>query len=131
MSILGAILGSKKVIDGGMNAIDAMHVSGEERADIKQSFLSLYEPFKRAQRWLMMIVSIPFVSLHVITFGFWLYSLKTMTDIKEYKFLVSQIQEMVSLNNAALGEPLGWIVMFYYAGGAAEGAIKRFINKRA
>ena len=131
MSILGAILGSKKVMKAGADAIDALHVSGEERAGIKQAFLALYEPYKRAQRWLMMLIAIPCVSMHVALFGFWLYSLKTMTAIKDYKFIVGQIQEMVSFNNMALGEPLGWIVMFYYAGGATEGAIKQFINKRA
>lgn len=131
MSILGAILGSKSVMKAGAAAVDALHLSAEETADIKQGFLALYEPFKRAQRWLMMLISIPFVTIHVTIFGFWLYSLKTMANIKDYKFLVTQIQEMVNLNNMALGEPLGWIVIFYYGGGAAEGAIKRFINKRA
>ena len=130
MSILGTIFGSKKIMSAGMNTIDALHVSGEERAQIKLSFMGMYEAYKVAQRWLMVLLAFPFVTLHVAGFAFWMYTVKTVTDMERYKFMVIELRGMIELNNAALGEPLSWVVIFYFGGGAAEGAIKRFINNK-
>ncbi len=130
MSILGTIFGSKKVLKAGLDIIDGLHTSDEERAGFKLKFLGMYEAFKVAQRWLMMILAIPFVTVHVVACGMWLRAIWALMDMERYKFVVAELGKVVTMNNAALGEPLSWFVIFYAGGGAAEGAIKRFMKHK-
>jgi len=50
MGILSKLFGSDKIIDAGINGIDAMVFTDQEQSNAKLAFLKLYEPFKIAQR---------------------------------------------------------------------------------
>ena len=54
------IFGSDKVIDAGINSIDAMFYTDEEKSQSKKDLLKLYEPYKLAQRVLAFAVSFNF-----------------------------------------------------------------------
>ncbi len=69
MDILGKILGSKKVIEGGMSALDKVVFTNEERADQKIKLLEAYQPFKINLRLLSLIVAIPYVLMVLTLFG--------------------------------------------------------------
>lgn len=138
MSILSRLFGSDKVIDAGIKGIDKAFYTKEERAEdeIKKInarllFLKAYEPFKVAQRFLALVLAIPFVSIHVITTIAWLTSLFVFREnIEAYEFVVAQIAEVANTNNLTLGEPLLWVVVFYFAGGASEGVVNKALGFR-
>lgn len=114
--IFSKIFGSSKVIDNSMSAIDKVFYTDEEKAENKAHLLKLYEPFKLAQRLLALTFAIPFV----LTF--------LMAAIGFYCFGVDQEKALTVMkwNIDTLGEPVFWIMVFYFAGGASEGLISKF-----
>ena len=74
MSFLGKLFGSEKVIDAGINGIDKAFYTDEEKAEdaitrigLKERILQAYEPFKLAQRYMMLIVGTPYMIIWVAT----------------------------------------------------------------
>ena len=135
MGILSKLFGSDKVIDAGMSAIDKIAYTDEEKADnnlkfqnVKVALLKAYEPFKIAQRFIALIVGIPFVVIHAIIFLAKLIILITASyyGTEFYDFAITQLSKMATENNETLGEPFVWICIFYFGGGAGEGIIKHF-----
>ncbi len=124
MSFWSKMFGSDKVVDGLMSAADNMWETTEEKSKAKMMFLKLYEPFKLAQRFALFIFGIPFVAVHVTLMFAWLGSLYFMGDSDQLKFTVDQLHLIAQANNHTLGEPVLWIVGFYFLGGAGEGMIK-------
>jgi hypothetical protein len=85
MSIWGKLFGSEKVIDSGMRAIDALVLTDEEKTKYKLELLKAYEPFKLAQRYFMMIVTVPFMFIWLCV-GLSLLSMAwTSGDYKDVK----------------------------------------------
>ena len=138
MGVFGRLFGSDKHISKGMGMIDDAFYTKQEQAkdDIKRTnakllFLKTYEAFKVAQRFVAIIISIPFVSIHFIIVINWLLAIWIIADKVRYDFMVEQFKLIAELNNMALGEPLGYIVIFYFLGGAGEGMINKFMSRRA
>ena len=112
--IFKKLFGSEKVIDSGINAIDAMVFTDEEKSNAKMAFLKLYEPYKVAQRYIALILTIPYSIGWTIAFMASFY-----TD--------------VSVQLAMLKGDMFYIVItilsFYFTSGAGEGIIRAFKKK--
>ena len=126
MSITSWILGGKdvkeKIVDGVYNGVDKMVYTEEEKKDNHARFLSLYEPFKVAQRYLSLVFSVPFALLHTLAF-----SLRMACWNDE------ALQASIRLTQGDINESLGLIVLsivgFYFAGGVVEGGVRAFKSK--
>lgn len=122
MSILKTLFGKDKIVDSIINGADSIIYTEEEKKENFKSFLTLYEPFKVAQRYLAVIFSVPFVVLHIgaysLRIAFW--------DNQPLQDAVKVIQDDM---NESLGLPVALIIGFYFAGGAAEGVAKKFFNR--
>lgn len=122
MSLWGKLLGSDKIIDGGMKAIDKAFYTAEEKADdhnkrmsLKALLLKAYEPFKVAQRFLALIYGIPYVIAWTVTFFASFFK-----DVSvQFEFLADS--RMATANMI--------ILAFYFGGGAAESIYKFGIKK--
>ena len=72
MTIFERLFGSDKVIgkavDGIYNGVDKIAYTEEERADNFRKLLKLYEPFKIAQRFLALTLTIPYAIAWGLTF---------------------------------------------------------------
>ena len=121
MGLLSKLFGSDKIIDAGINGIDAMIFTDEEQSKAKMAFLKLYEPFKLAQRYLAMTFCPAYVFTWIVTvllevsniFIVFFTGRSLNTDVM-YKLLSGNMATMVIL-----------ILAFYFGCGAAEGVIKR------
>ena len=120
MSIWSKLFGSDKIIDAGIDGIDAMVFTDEEKSSAKMNFLKLYEPYKIAQRWLALVVSIPYVSLWFIT------GLIYIADVFTEKVL--DTSRIASFLNGDMGSAFILVLSFYFAGGAVEGIVRKFIK---
>lgn len=114
MGVFQKLFGSDSVIQAGIDGIDAVVFTDEERSRAKQEFLKLYVPFKIAQRYLAIICAVPYVSAWFITF------------LASFSM---DITKQLALLNGDMGSIVFAIVGFYFLGGAAEGAFKTFRNK--
>lgn len=117
MGLLSKLFGSDKVIDAGINGIDAMVFTDEEQSNAKLAFLKLYEPFKLAQRYIAMTFCPAYIGCWVLTFIIEVVDIFTIKDLNTdtlYKMLQGDVALMVTL-----------ILGFYFGGGAAEGIVKR------
>lgn len=120
MGILGKIFGSSKIIDAGIDGIDAMVFTSEEQSNAKLAFLRLYEPFKLGQRLIAMTLCPAYIACWVLTFIIEIIDIFTIKELNTdtlYKLLEGNVSLMVTL-----------IIGFYFGGGAAEGIIKRLMK---
>ena len=115
MSVWGDLF-SGGIVSKGIDMVDDAILTDQERMGFKAKLLALYEPYKIAQRLLALIVSIPFISLHVI------YSLVDMCLIAKGHSAV--FDELSQRNIDTLGEGWSWIMVWYFTGGVIEGGIK-------
>ena len=99
MGLFAKIFGSNKVIDASIKSIDAMFYTNQERAEGKIKLLKAYEPYSLALRFLMMIISIPFVLLVVVLIiaSFW------VSVTEQFQMLID-----------ALGLPFTLVNSFYF-----------------
>ena len=111
MSFFSRLFGSDKIIDAGVNGIDAMIFTDEEKSNAKMQFLKLYEPYKLAQRYLALIYSIPYALAWLVTFiaSFFIDVTLQMELLKGDAFYINIV-----------------ILSFYFGGGAAEGIVGKF-----
>jgi hypothetical protein len=118
MSIWSSLFGSDKIIDAGISGIDAMVFTDEEKSSAKMKFLKLYEPYKIAQRWLALVVTVPYVTLWFIV------GLIYIADI----FMVKNLDttKIMTYLNGDMGSAFILVLSFYFAGGAVEGIVGRF-----
>ena len=117
MGIFSALFGSDKVVDSAISGIDAMVFTDEEKSLAKMKFLKLYEPYKIAQRLLMLVVSIPYVA-------FWfIVGLIHVADVLMVKELSTT--KLIEFLNGDMGSAFILVVSFYFAGGAVEGIVNR------
>ena len=125
MGLLSKLFGSDKIIDAGIDGIDAMVFTDEERSGAKMAFLKLYEPFKLAQRYLAMT----FCPAYVIAWG--------ITVLLEVANIFIEAFTIHSLNTSVMYDLLSGdmavmvivILGFYFGSGAAEGIINRITNR--
>jgi len=109
MGVFSSLFGSDKIINAGIDGLDAIVFTDEEKSKAKQEFLKLYEPFKLAQRYLAVIFSIPYVLAWIITF---------ITS-----FFID-VTKQLELLNGDVGSIVFAIVSFYFLGGVANGILK-------
>jgi len=113
MGIFSKLLGSDKVIDAGINGIDSIFYTDEEKAENKKAFLKLYEPFKVAQRYLAIVFSIPYATMVLITF---------------IASFFREVETQIDLLTGDIGTVVGIIVGFYFLGGSLSGGFGRNKN---
>lgn len=117
--IIGKILGSDKIIKGGLKLIDDMHTSTEEeiqaKTKAKVDLLSAYAPFKVAQRWLALMFTSMFIFIMANGVLGALYGLVDMANVEKAKEFASDMW---------LGEIMLAIIGFYFGGGFAD-SLKR------
>lgn len=132
MGFWGRLFGSDNVIskgvDGIYNGIDKAWYTDEERATGFLSLLKAYEPFKIAQRLLALTVTGIYclvwllAALMLVVSGF--------VDPDYGKQLDEAARVLGELNNDTLGTPVALVLSFYFAGGALEGVVSRFKEKK-
>ena len=112
-NLISKIFGSSKIIDAGINSIDAMFHTDEEKTAAKKDLLKLYEPFKLAQRFLAFAVCINFFAFLWVCVGVHLFG------------TAEQLDGLVSL--AAQFE-IGYLMLlvmgWYFTGGIVD-SVKR------
>tara|TARA_R110000764_G_scaffold189942_1_gene275185 strand:- start:3058 stop:3432 length:375 start_codon:yes stop_codon:yes gene_type:complete len=121
MGLLATLFGDDKIIDAGINGIDAMVFTDEEQSKAKMAFLKLYEPFKIAQRYIAMTFCPAYVFCWVLTFIIEILDVFMVKDLNTdtlYKLLQGDFALMVIL-----------ILGFYFGGGAAEGVVTKLRDK--
>ncbi len=111
MGFFSRLFGSDKIIDAGVNGIDALVFTDEEKSNAKMQFLKLYEPYKLAQRYLALIYSIPYALAWLVTFiaSFFIDVALQIELLKGDAFYINIV-----------------ILSFYFGGGAAEGIVGKF-----
>ena len=131
MGIWASLFGNeniiKKAADGIYNGVDASFYTDQEKAGGFLKLLKGYEPFKIAQRLLMLVITIPYVLI-------WLLCACMLLSVGFVEpSLGKQLGEAArvtgELNNATLGVPVSLVVAFYFAGGALEGVAGRMKSK--
>lgn len=118
MGLLSRLFGSDKIIDAGIDGIDAMVFTDEEQSKAKMAFLKLYEPYKIAQRYIAMTFCPAYILCWVLTFTIEVVDVFIGRDLNTdtlYKLLQGDVSVMIVL-----------ILGFYFGGGAAEGVVNRF-----
>lgn len=126
MEIFSALFNStetvNKVTDAVIDAGDAMFLTDEEEIQynhkklaMKMEWMKLYEPFKVAQRYIALIISIPYVSAWFIIF------IATLAN--------QDTSKAALLLDGNLGLAFVLVVGFYFAAGAGEGLINKWKNK--
>ena len=121
MGIWNTLFGNEKIIDAGIDGIDAMVFTDEEKSSAKMAFLKLYEPFKIAQRYLAMTFCPAYVFV-------WM----TACTIEVVNILTPKVYNTDKLFNMLQGDmglAVGLILGFYFGGGAVEGIINRMGKK--
>ena len=67
MGLWSSLFGNKKIIDAGIDGIDVMVFTDEEKSSAKMKFLKLYEPFKLAQRYIAMTFCPAYIFMWIVT----------------------------------------------------------------
>ena len=129
MSIFGKLFGTEGTTTKLMDMADELWETTEEKSKTKMMFLKLYEPFKLAQRILMFTFCVPFVAINTLCAGIWIYCIMFATNGELYDFRVEQLKQGIESNFNAMGDPVAWIVAFYFLGGAGEGMIKAWLTR--
>lgn len=111
-----------KVASAVYDGADAAWFTDEEKARHAIKLLEAYHPFKKAQRWLMLIIMIPFVGLHVIGLIYGFLVAPLMGDLAVT--MQTSAREMMQLHNDNLFVPASIVVGFYLGGGVVD-SIKR------
>ena len=118
MSFLGKLFGSDNVISAGIATLDSLVHTDEEDSQAKRAFLKLYEPFKLAQRYIAMTFCPVYVFAWLLTFITELLSAVWGNTVK--------LDKVYSLLSGDMANCVIIILVFYFGGGMAEGAISRF-----
>lgn len=122
MGLFATIFGSDSVIQAGIDGIDKMVYTDEEKSDKKALFLKLYVPFKLAQRYLAMTFCPPYMLCWVLTFIIEVVDIFIEKDLDTttlYNLLQGDVSTMISL-----------ILGFYFGSGLIEGGIAAFKGKK-
>ncbi len=128
MGFLTKLFGSESIIKGVYNGTDKAFFTSEEKADHFLKLMKAYEPFKLLQRFLALIVGIPYIIVYLISAFFFMYGM-TLDDIEKSMRLVQASKELAAINNNTLGTPFAIILSFAFGGGLLEGGIRAFKDK--
>lgn len=125
----------EKGVDAAINAGDKLALTKEERLDYHLLFLEKYEAFKVAQRFLMLIVGIPYVLIHVIVSILYLASSAFIDPVSclqgcGAESLQNAALTVGRLNQDTLGDLFYLIGGFYFGGGLLEGGIRAWRQRK-
>lgn len=133
MNFFGRLFGSDTVInkaaDGIYNGIDKALFTNEERASHFLNLLKAYEPFKLAQRFLALVVAIPYVVTWLLCAAMLVFA--GFADPSYGEQVALAAKELGTLNNDTLGVPVSLVLAFYFGGGAVEGVVARVRENKA
>lgn len=122
MGVLGNIFGTGQVVEKGIELIDSFHTSETElietKTKAKVELIQAYAPFKVAQRYLALMFGFTFIGSFLLVLGM---VLKDGGGITAVKTVLAEFY---------IGEIMLTIILFYFGGGALEGAITRFRPKQ-
>jgi len=116
LGLLGKIFGSGKMMEAGSKAIDALVFTNEEKAKLHVDFLSKYEPFKLAQRYLAFMFSGIFLLVYLNAVILWNVGVLT-SNLEMQGFYMVAAFELAEWNTKTLGAVILVVVGFYFAGG--------------
>ncbi|WPH64033.1 hypothetical protein vBVpP1_31 [Vibrio phage vB_VpP_1] len=130
MGFFGKLFGNSdsvsKLTNGIYNGVDKAFFTDEEKKEAFIKMLKLYEPFKLAQRYMMLIVGIPFVGVHTIVAGLRVHA---AYQGEAFASISENLGTALVPFNDALSIPFAVICAFYFGGGAFEGFIRRKASK--
>ena len=133
MGFWGRLFGSENVIskaaDGIYKGVDKAWYTDEEKAEGFLNLLKAYEPFKLAQRLLALTVALPYVAVWLLCALMIVVS--AFVDPAYGKQIEEASRLLGELNNDTLGTPVALVLSFYFAGGALEGVVSRFKEKKS
>jgi len=125
MSFWASLFGGSDLVDKVSKGIDASFFTPEEKAKHYLEVLKNIEPFKLAQRWIAVVLVLPYVLVWLICAG--LFIAAATADIESTASRLIQISDMLATrNNDNLGFPVSLVVGFYFAGGALEGIVAKW-----
>lgn len=125
MSFWASLFGGTDLVEKAANGLDKLNFSDQEKAAHYLEVLKNIEPFKLAQRWIAVIVIVPYVLIWILCAA--LFAGAAMADAEPSAARLIQISDMLaSRNNDNLGFPVSLILGFYFAGGALEGIVSRW-----
>lgn len=131
IKLLKRIFGDESIIkqaaDGIYNGVDKSFYTDEEKAGGFLDLLRAYEPFKLAQRLLMLVIIIPYSLVCLAGAGMLVTS--GFVDPALGKQVEESARVMLELMNDQLGDLALMVAVFYFGGGAAEGVVDRFKKK--
>jgi hypothetical protein len=122
MSFWTKLFGASEIVDKVSSGVDAAFFTPEERAKHYLEVLKNIEPFKIAQRWLAVIIIVPYVAVWLLCAV--MFALSGFVDGMSGLMEISD--KLAERNNDNLGMPVAIIVAFYYGGGAVEGVVAKF-----
>ena len=108
--MISKLFSSKKVVDSAISGVDKAFFTKEEKMDVFQKLLVLYEPYKLAQRILAIVFCVP-----------WVLSWSAVVISSFFGFDTSKISPLLG---GQMGNIVLTIAAFYFGGGALEGLIK-------
>jgi hypothetical protein len=131
MNFLGRLFGSdnaiKKAADGIYNGVDQAFFTNQEKAQHFLDLLKAYEPFKLAQRFLALTVTVPYVLTWLLS-ALMLF-ISAFVDPEAGKRIEESARVLGELNNDTLGVPVSLVLAFYFGGGAVEGVVSRMAGR--
>lgn len=131
MNFFGRLFGSentiKKAVDGVYNGVDQSFFTQEEKASYFLNLLKAYEPFKLAQRFLALVVAIPYVLTWLMSAGMLVVS--GFVEPGYGQQVADAARALGTLNNETLGVPVSLVLAFYFGGGAVEGVVARLADR--
>ena len=122
MSFWASLFGGSDLVEKAANGLDKLNFSDQEKARHYLEVLKNIEPFKLAQRWLAVLVVVPYVLT-------WLACavIFVAAAFADEPARLTQISDMLaSRNNDNLGFPVALVLGFYFAGGALEGVVAKW-----
>ena len=118
MGIFGTIFGSGSVVEKGLDLIDDCITTDTEKEQSKIDLLKAYQPYKISQRLIAMMITATFLGVFVM-----LLLASFFVDVSVQLALIE------SYMSSDFTHPLEIIMVFYFGGGAVEGALDKFKRK--
>ena len=118
MCIFSTIFGSGSVVETGLNLIDDCITTDAEKEQSKVDLLKAYQPYKISQRLIALMITATFLGVFVV-----LLLASFFVNVSEQLTLIE------SYMSSDFTHPLEIIIMFYFGGGAVEGALDKFKRK--
>lgn len=138
MGIFSRLFGNddvlKKAAEGTYNGVDMAFFTKEEKALHFLDLLKAYEPFKLAQRLLMLVICPAYVLGQCIAGAVFIVGLLApMCEpdaLCKADHLMQGAQALSSMINGTLGQGFAIILAFYFGGGAVEGVVRAAVNRK-